>query len=102
MAKVLKDEATSMRLMVVSGTTKGSGWKEAHASTLPSMFKMQRTIFAHELESHFQVDGTPDKNTMLALKLDPSVNTTAEETSSPRANDHPRFTLLHICHDHWR
>lgn len=67
MAKVLKDEVTSMRLMVVSGTTKDGDWKEAHASTLPSMFKMQRSIFAQDLESRFQVDGTPDKNTMLAL-----------------------------------
>ncbi len=27
----------------------------------------------------FQVDGTPDKHTLLALKLDPSVNTTVED-----------------------
>ncbi len=32
-----------------------------------------------ELESHFQVDGTPDKNTLLTLKLDPIINTTAED-----------------------
>jgi hypothetical protein len=32
-----------------------------------------------ELESHFQVHGTPDKNTLVTLKLDPIVNTTAED-----------------------
>jgi hypothetical protein len=42
------------------------------------MFKLQRSIIAQELESRFQVDGTPDKYTLLALKLDPSVNTTVE------------------------
>ena len=57
MAKVLKDEVTSMRLMVVSGTTPDGDGKEAHTRTLPSMFKMQRSIFAQELESRFQVDG---------------------------------------------
>jgi hypothetical protein len=79
MAKVLKAEATSMRLMVVSGTTKDGDWKEAHTSTLPTKFKLQRSIVAQELESRFQVDGTPDKHTLLALKLDPSVNTTVED-----------------------
>jgi len=61
MAKVLKAEATSMRLMVVSGTTKDGDWKEAHTSTLPTMFMLQRSIIAQKLESRFQVDGTPDK-----------------------------------------
>jgi hypothetical protein len=79
MAKVLKEKATSMRLMVVSGTTPDGDWKEAHTRTLPSMFKMQRSIFAQKLESRFQVDGSPDKNTLLALKLDPSVNTIVED-----------------------
>ena len=31
------------------------------------------------LKSRFQVDSMPDKHTLLALKLDPSVNTTVED-----------------------
>ena len=34
MAKVLKDEATAMKLMVVSGTTKEGDWKETHVNVL--------------------------------------------------------------------
>jgi hypothetical protein len=83
MAMVLKEEATSMRLRVVSGTTPDGDWKEAHTSTFPSIFKMQRSFFAQELESRFQVDSSPDKNTLLALKLDPSVNTTVEDGNLP-------------------
>ena len=79
MAKVLKDEATGMKLMVVPGTTKEGDWKETHTSALPVMFKVQRRIFAEQLELRFKVDGTPDKHTLLALKLDPSVNTTQED-----------------------
>ena len=45
----------------------------------PGMFKVQRRIFAEQLELRFKVDGTPDKHTLLALKLDPSVNTTQED-----------------------
>ena len=78
MAKVLKAEATSMRLMVVSGTTKDGDWKEAHTSTLPTMFMLQRSIIAQKLESRFQVDGTPYKHTLLAL-------TTRTACARPRA-----------------
>ena len=45
----------------------------------PGMFKVQRRIFAEQLELRFKVDGTPDKHTLLALKLDPSVNMTQED-----------------------
>ena len=43
------------------------------------MFKFQRNSFAQDLESRFQVDGTLDKLTLFALKLDPSANTTVED-----------------------
>ena len=36
MAKVLKDEATGMKLMVVSGTTKEGDWKETRTSAVVS------------------------------------------------------------------
>ena len=36
-------------------------------------------IFAEQLELRFKVEGTPDKHTLLPLKLDPSVNTTQED-----------------------
>ena len=65
--------------MVVSGSTKEGEWKENHASTLPEMFKKHCRIFAEQLESRCKVNCTPHKNTLLALKLDPSVNTTEED-----------------------
>ena len=68
-----------MKLMVVPGTTKEGDWKETHTSAVPGMFKVQRRIFAEQLELRFKVDGTPDKHTLLALKLDPSVNMTQED-----------------------
>ena len=39
MASVLKDGATSMRVPVVSGTSKEGNWKDVHAASLPNMFK---------------------------------------------------------------
>ena len=75
-AKVCKDDATHTKVNVVSGTSKDGDWKQIAASTLPDMFKLQRRIFAEQLELRFKVDGTPDSYTLLALKMDPSVNTT--------------------------
>ena len=43
------------------------------------MFKKQRSVLAEQLEMRFKIDGTPDNNTLLALKMDPSVNTSAED-----------------------
>lgn len=43
------------------------------------MFKIHHIILAQEMELRFQVDGTPEKNTLLALKLNPSVNTISKD-----------------------
>ena len=51
MAKVLKDEATGMKLMVVSGTTKEGDWKETHTSALLGMSRSSRFIAASSMSS---------------------------------------------------
>ena len=79
MAQILHEGATSPRVSLVSGTSKEGGWTDVHASTLPDMFKTQRDIFAKELDARFKVKGTPSKLTLLALRMDPSVNTTWEQ-----------------------
>eukprot|EP00966_Prymnesium_polylepis_P289937 6697210-Prymnesium_polylepis.2 len=79
LAGVLKQGATSQRVQVVYGTTKEGEWKDVNAAALPVMFKKQREIFARQLEMRFKVSGTPDKHTLLALMMDPSVDTTEEE-----------------------
>ncbi len=79
MAGVLKEASKSQRIHIVSGTTKDGDWKEVHVSSLPTMFKEQRRIFAAEIEKRFKVDGTPDKHTLLALCMDPSVDTSDDQ-----------------------
>ena len=52
------------------------------------MFKKQRSVLAEQLEMRFKIDGTPDNNTLLALKMDPSVNTSAEDGIFPSGRPH--------------
>ena len=78
MAMVLHSGSTNQRVQVVSGTSKEGAWKDMNASSLPHMFKKQREIFAKQIEDRFKVKGTPDKHTLLALMMDPSLDTTEE------------------------
>jgi hypothetical protein len=59
----------------VSGTSKDGDWDEVAAASLPEMFKTQRKVFAKQLTTRFALDSTPDKHTLLALKMHPAINT---------------------------
>ena len=79
MATVLYEVNTTPKLQVVSGTSKDGEWREIHAQTLPPMFQKMRTILAAEIDKRFKVRGTPDELTLLALAMDPSVDTSREK-----------------------
>ena len=98
MAKVLKDETTCMNVIVVSIAMKEGEWKETHASALLNMFKVQRRIFAEQLELCFKVNGMPNKHTLLALKLDPSVNTTQEDGIFSKRTAAQLLMVGEYCH----
>ena len=76
MANGLRDEGAHAPVVQEARCRRAPG---ACAPALPNMFKVQRRIFAEQLELRFKVEGTPDKHTLLTLKLDPSVNTTQED-----------------------
>lgn len=77
--RVLHDGCKQSKLMVVSGTSAEGVWKDFHEGTLPEMFKKFRSILSEQLESRFHVHSTPDKYTLLALAMDPTVNTSSED-----------------------
>ena len=54
------------------------GWHEVNAAGLPDMFQMQRKIFAEQLTQRFKLDTTPDRHTLLALKMHPEIDTSAD------------------------
>lgn len=72
---LMRDEAKTERLEIVSGRGDAEQWKEVNASGLPRMFKNFRSIFAAQLAERFKLDSTPDKHTLLALKMHPAINT---------------------------
>jgi hypothetical protein len=70
-----RDEATADRVELVSGRGETEQWKETNASALPSMFKTFRREFAAQLTTRFDLDTTPSKHVLLALKMNPSIDT---------------------------
>ena len=80
----MRDEAVHQRVELVSGRDATETWKETNASSLKPMFKTFRKEFASELTTRFTLDSTPDKHTLLALAMNPSLNTTS---SSPLLTD---------------
>ena len=76
-----RDEAKHDRVELVSGRGDTETWKETNAAGLDPMFKTFRKEFAAQLTTRFSLDTTPSKHVLLALKLNPSVNTA---TDSPQ------------------
>ena len=74
----MRDEARHDRLEVVSGRGAAEAWKEINASSLPAMIKTFRTIFSAQLTTRFNLDTTPSKHIQLALKMNPSLNTSMD------------------------
>ena len=74
----LRDEAVAQRVELVSGRKESEMWTEVAAAGLPQPFQVFRQVFAEMLTSKFQIDVTPDEFTLLALKMNPSINTTLD------------------------
>ena len=71
----MRDEALADRVFLVSGRDDTEMWKETNASSLAPMFKTFRKELASQLAHRFKLDTTPSKHVLLALKMNPSVNT---------------------------
>ena len=74
----MRDEAVAGRVELVSGRKESEVWKEVSGESLPSMFQTYRKLLATELTTRFQLDTTPNTHVLLALKMNPSVNTNAD------------------------
>ena len=74
----MRDEAKHDRVELVSGRQETEAWKETNASGLPEMFKIFRKEFAAELTKRFELDTTPSSHILLALKMNPAINTAAD------------------------
>ena len=73
--QAMRDEARAERLEVVSGRGATETWKEVSAASLPAMFKLFRIELAAQLTKRFRLDTMPSKHVLLALKMNPAVNT---------------------------
>ena len=71
----MRDEATADRVELVSGRKELETWKEMNASALPMMFKIFRKELAAQLTTRFQLDVCPNRHVLLALKMNPAINT---------------------------
>jgi hypothetical protein len=74
----MRDEAVAERVELVSGRKETETWKESSAAGLPPMFKTYRKELATQLNTRFRLDTTPNKHVLLALKMNPAVNTTVD------------------------
>ena len=81
--EAVRDEAAADRVMLVSGRKEKETWKEVSAGSLPAMFGTFREILVKELTERFELNTTPNKHVLLALKMNPSVNT---KPDSPQLN----------------
>ena len=76
-----RDEALADRVELVSGRGASEAWKEVNANGLAPMFKIFRKEFASQLTTRFNLDTTPSKHVLMALKMNPS---TASGIDSPQ------------------
>ena len=88
----MRDEAVAGRVELVSGRKESEVWKEVSGESLPSMFQTYRKLLATELTTRFQLDTTPNTHVLLALKMNPSVNTNAD--SPPACSEGALLFLL--------
>ena len=73
--EAMRDEAVADVVEVLSGRGATESWKEVNAASLPNMFKTFRKVFAQELTNRFKLDTTPSDHILLAIVLNPAVNT---------------------------
>ena len=80
----MRDEARADRIELVSGRGETEVWKDSNSLALAPMFKTFRREFVAQLNTRFQLNTTPNKHVLLALKMNPSINT---DTDSPLLKD---------------
>lgn len=68
----MRDELKADRVEIISGRGESETWKEVNANGLPKMFKLFRSIMVSQLTQRFKLDTTPDKHTLLAMKMHPA------------------------------
>ena len=71
----MRDEAVAQKVELVSGRKESQSWKEVSGDSLPPIFRTFREVLAKQLTKRFELDTTPNKHVLLALKINPSVNT---------------------------
>ena len=76
----LRDESRAPTLEIVSGAKDTETWREVPVQSLPAMFQTFRKVLAEQLSARFLLDTTPDKHTLLALKMHPAINTKADSS----------------------
>ena len=74
----MRDEAVADKVELVSGRKESESWKEVNGTSLPAIFQTFRKLLAQQLIKRFQLDSTPNKHVLLALQINPSVNTTPD------------------------
>jgi len=76
--QVIVEQAEAPRVQVVSGRGAAESWAEVPATRLDPMFKDFRSIFASECNTRFKLKGTPDEHVLLALKMNPFIDTSKD------------------------
>ena len=71
----MRDEAAADRVAIVSGRNENEVWKEVNAASLPAMFQTFRVELVNELNKRFELNTMPNRHVLLALKMNPSLNT---------------------------
>ena len=74
----LREMQLSSRVSIPSGHGASEVWTDTSAAKLNPMFKTFREVLAQQLNSRFQIDGAPDEHTLLALKMNPGIDTSPE------------------------
>ena len=73
------------RVQLVSGRGPTESWDEVPAARLDQMFKDFRRIFVDQANTRFSLKGTPNEHILLALKMSPFVDTSADGAFGKRA-----------------
>ena len=73
--EAMRDEAIADRVELVSGRGDSEVWTQVAAKSLPPMFQTFRKVLSEQLTKRYNLDTTPDRQTLLALKMHPAINT---------------------------
>ena len=69
--------AIAPKIELVSGEGDEKSWKTVAGCNVVTHLQKFRTLFAEQLDKRFQVTGCPDKHVLLALRMDPMLDTSS-------------------------